>query len=651
MTVRRSSPLIALLLFGLAFGAAAFGLSVPGFDDHPGQLYRLWHVVLHGPAPWAWDPGWWAGYPELQFYPPGFFWLGWLVHRLSLGMLGVPGIYRGLLWLAYLAPGLSAFVLLARLLPNPWLALPGAFVTLTLSAGLTSGVEGGAHIGMLPARLGWALLPLLLFFLIGWLEDDRHAPWAAAPVLAILAVMHPAHVPAGVVLVGLGAALGRGRRWRRVAQAAVVLVIAAALTAVWSLPLLIRLEYTRALAWGRLTPGLLGVAVVNHPLLAVLVLLALIVRPAASPVGRVLALWPWAMVAVVVFDAGVLEPRGLRWLPADRVVDGMWLAFILAAGVGATALRSRRARLIGVAGSLAASIALSGPSGSLTLWPRSVEWPAYETVARGVRLQDLWMALRGAPPGRVLFVRSGIPLVYGSEWWRPHSHVTGLTPLGAGRDIVHGTFTHPSPIAALVYRGDPGPGPITVLAETLDGQTLFGQSLDRLEATTLAAYAQRLGVSVVVALEEDLPRLRALQEHPSFVARPPIGPFRLWQHEPAFGPPVPSGGNRWRLLPTGTPGEWVSTGTAYYPLWEATRGTTQLETRRGRLWDLEVKLDDTEGPVELVYGPGLAEWAGVVLSLLAGMAWLACYLCWRRAGSPDAGSPTVRTPIPDRSCA
>ncbi len=636
MIAWRSAPLVALLLFALAFATAAFGLSVPGFDDHPGQLYRLWHVVLRGPAPWAWEPGWWAGYPELQFYPPGFFWLGWLGHRLAMGLLDPPVIYRILLWLTYLAPGVSTFAVLARLLPSSWLALPGAFVALTLSAGLTSGVEGGTHIGMLPARLGWALLPLLLLFLIGWLEDAGGTPWFAVPVLSILAVMHPAHVPAAVVLVVLGAALGPGRRWRRVVQAAAVLLTAAAVTAVWSLPLLARLEYTRALAWGRLTPGLLGSTVISHPLLVALVLLALIVRPAACPVGRVLRLWGWAIAAVVALDAGALEPRGFSWLPADRVMDSMWLAFVLAAGRSATTLVSPRARLIGVAGSLAASLALGGPSGTLTLWPRGLEWPAYEAVARGLRLEDLWSALRGAPPGRVLFVRSGIPLVYGSEWWRPHTHVTALTPLGAGRDIVHGTFTHPSPIAALVYRGDPGPGPITALAETLDGQKLFGKELDRLEAASLAAYAARLGVSVVVALEEDLPQLRALQEHPRFVARPPIGPFRLWLHARPFGPPVPSGENRWRLLVNGAPGEWVSTGTAYYPLWTAVRGDARLETRRGELWDLEVKLDGAAGPVELVYGPGAAEWAGMVLSLLAGMAWLAA-LRWPRPATSKGG--------------
>ena len=52
------APLLILVAYGAAFAAAALGVSTPAFDDHPGQLYRLWHVVTQGPAPWAWNFGW-----------------------------------------------------------------------------------------------------------------------------------------------------------------------------------------------------------------------------------------------------------------------------------------------------------------------------------------------------------------------------------------------------------------------------------------------------------------------------------------------------------------------------------------------------------------------------------------------------------------
>ncbi|PYN11074.1 MAG: hypothetical protein DME05_25355, partial [Candidatus Rokuibacteriota bacterium] len=160
-----------LAAYGITFGAVALGRAPLAFDDHPGQLYRVWHVVARGPAPWTWNPDWWAGYPELQFYPPGFAYAGALLHWASFTALSVPAAFHALVWIAYLAPGLTAFLALARILGSGWLALPGAFVALTLSAGTTSGVEGGVHIGMVGARLAWALVPLLLYTLVPWIED------------------------------------------------------------------------------------------------------------------------------------------------------------------------------------------------------------------------------------------------------------------------------------------------------------------------------------------------------------------------------------------------------------------------------------------------------------------------------------------------
>src|SRR6266480_8066340 len=77
-------PFALLLAYGVAFASRAFGVAPLAFDDHPGQLARLIHVVREGPAPWAWNAGWWAGYPELQFYPPGWFYLAASLSWLSL---------------------------------------------------------------------------------------------------------------------------------------------------------------------------------------------------------------------------------------------------------------------------------------------------------------------------------------------------------------------------------------------------------------------------------------------------------------------------------------------------------------------------------------------------------------------------------------
>ena len=625
------APLALLVTYGVAFASATLGVSLPAFDDHPGQLYRLWHVVTLGPAPWAWNRGWWTGYPELQFYPPGFAYAGALVHLVSLGVVPVEGAYQALVWLAYLLPGVTAWIAVRRAVADGWLALPGAFVALTLSLwpALMSGVEGGVHVGMAPARLAWALVPLLAVALARWSEGAGAFPARTAiPLTAAVVLTHPAHLPVAVVLVVLAALAAPGRA-RRLARALGALAVAALLTAFWTLPLLVRLEHTRALAWGSLTPAGLGETLLAHPLVLVLIAVAVAaLRLGRTASERVLAASPWAMAAVVALDVLVLEPRGLLWLPADRVMDGLWLAVVLAAGVGAGRLLERLVLRRGVpvvaaaVGAVVAAILLSlAGRQTLTLWPRPGAWPSYAATERGLRLPALWAALRDAPEGRVLFVRSGVPLVYGSQWWRPHTHVTALTPLTTGRAIVNGTFTHPSPIAALVYRGDAGPQPITSLVERLDGHTLFGRPLEQLDAAAFNAHARRLGVSVVVALDEDLPRLTALADNPLFPRRLTEPPFVLWLGPPAPLPhPLESG--PWRVQAEVGPDGWTSTRVAYYPLWHATAGGIPLQTRRGAGGDLEVLAPAGATTLDLRYRPSGVDWAGVALTAAGASVWL-----------------------------
>lgn len=655
MIAARLAPLGLLAAYGIAFGAAAFGLSLPAFDDHPGQLYRLWHVVVRGPAPWAWNPGWWTGYPELQFYPPGFFYLGSLVHAvLTFGQphaVWPAEAYRALLWLTYLAPGVTTFVALEHLLGSGWAALPGGFIALTLSAAVASGVEGAVHGGMLPARLGWALLPLLALVLVRWRADTRRLPGLAVPVVAGIVLIHPTQLPAAVALVLLAAWSGAGNRPQRVRYGAMVLVLAALLTLFWTLPLVLRLEHARALAWGTLpSAGQL----IHQPLFPLLLALAVFAhRVARSPAEGLVARWPWAIVASVIAVA-LVERLGLHWLPATRAADGAWLAVVLAAGfvlgrLALTGAAHRRARVAALAlATIAGLSVLSLPGRTLALWPRAVDWPTLPSVERGLRLGDLWSALRAEPAGRVLFVRSGVPIVFGSEWWRPHTHVTALTPVRtglarqlSGREIVNGTFTHPSPVAAFLYRGPSGSGALTDLVEQLDGQSLFGRPLETLEAATLERWADRLGISVVVALEEDAPRLRALENNRAFIPRPPVGPFLIFvRREPAIVPVVVDA-ERWRVAVTGTAGAWVPARLGCYPLWRAERAGARLATRCGEAGDLEVRLDAGHGPVDLIYAAGPVEGLGVALSALGLGLWL---VVWRRSrcgGQSEAGETVV----------
>jgi hypothetical protein len=629
-------PPALLTAYAVAFGWRALGGGLLVFDDHPGQLYRLTHAITLGLAPWRFNPGWWAGYAELQYYPPGFAWLGALVHLAAGGALDVTTVYQILLWLAWLLPGVTMFVLLRRALGDPWLALPGAFVALTLSAGCRSGVEEGLRWGLIAARLGWGVLPLLAWGLWRWAEGGARVPLASAALVAAVIVLHPAHAPAAVLMVAL-AALAAPPRPRRLGEAALILTAALGLAALWLLPLLAHLRMALPLAWADATPLALGRRLGSQPVLLGLALLSLRAwrwrARLPAPGGRwlLLGLAP-AMLAAVALDALLVQPLGLQWLPADRLVDGLHLGLVLGGAAGFTALAAGRARA-----AVAAVIALVvcvplawGPDEpGLTLWPQPREWPREQEVTRGLRMDALWDAIRQAPPGRVLFLRSAVPLDWRPEWWRAHTHLTALTPLRAGRAIVGGTFTHPSPVAGLVYTGSASPRPLTLLAEQRDGLSLFGRPLEALPPEAFNPLARRLGIGLVVALEEDESKAGFLTDNQSVRRLSRIGSFRLFAFEDGAAEPFATAAQRWRVSVAGAAPGWVALPIAYSPLWIARAAGAALPTRRDEQGLLEVALVVPGSSVELEHRPGIAEWAGVALSLGAIIVLLAIW--WRRA--------------------
>src|SRR2546428_7517344 len=103
-------------MYGCAFALKALGGGLLVFDDHPGQLYRIWHALTVGLAPWRLNAGWPPGYAELQFYPPGFSHAAAALHWASLGALDLSATYQALLWVTLLLPGASTYVLLLRVL-------------------------------------------------------------------------------------------------------------------------------------------------------------------------------------------------------------------------------------------------------------------------------------------------------------------------------------------------------------------------------------------------------------------------------------------------------------------------------------------------------------------------------------------------------
>src|SRR5262245_5171219 len=232
------------------------------------------------------------------------------------------------------------------------------------------------------------MLPFLALALVRWIDGRSRSPVVPAVALAAILLAHPAHAPLAAAMVLLALAVAPGPPESRALHAGAVLGLGAGLTAFWLVPLASRYAMTLPLAWGDASLSGLARRLVDHPLLAVLAAATAAAwigharrADADRALGWLLALAP-AAVALVAVDV-FLGELGARWLPADRVADGVVLMLVLGASVGLAAL----ARLVpaipawGLALGVIACVAALFPAGrnepTLSLWPVRGQWPTY----------------------------------------------------------------------------------------------------------------------------------------------------------------------------------------------------------------------------------------------------------------------------------
>jgi hypothetical protein len=562
---------------------------------------------------------------------------------LSLWRLSVESVYQVLCGVLLLLPAVGTFLLVARVAGDRWLALPPAFLALTLSAGLRGGVEESLRWGILTARLGLGLLPLLALSLRPWIEAGRRPTWAPV-VAAAIVLAHPASAPAALVLVGLAGLLAAVLRPQRATllEAAVAQGLGGFLAAFWLLPFLARRAWVVPLAWGEADVGRVLGGLAARPLLlgvgglALLAWLAVLAR--RRPFEALLAALPLALLGAVALDA-LLFREGWSAIEPARLADALVLATVWAAGLTGAWLGGRFAPAgargrIAVALATVALVMLVGAGGrpepTLTLWPveRPERWPHLDEIARARDLGRLWAVLRGGRD-RVLFLASALRLSPDVAWHAPHSHVLSLAPMLAGREIVHGTYTHPSPLAARFYTGAATPpARIEALAEQLDAQRrLLGQPMARLSPETFEAFARRLRVGTVVVPVADVEQAGFLGERYAAASR--VAGFAVFERrERPWSDFERITHRRYRVAVPATGGVWIPTGIAAYPLWQAKSARGRLETRTDAWGLLEFRVPIDVFEAELVYAEGALEWTGLALTLLAAGGWAV----WARRG-------------------
>lgn len=502
--------------------------------DHAGHYWTLWYTLnVAVPAHHRiidWIPYWYAGYPERLFYPPGTMIVGWALNTLTFGKFSTALIYASIIFIAYALPAFTLYYALRRL----GFEARAAFAAGMFALGLPTFFDG-AHavvIGMTGSRLAFGLNALVLAWTIEWLATQRARYLCfAAPTLALAILLHPYHSIGLMLALGLYVLARRLPLARAFARIGVIVLGALALDAFWLAPMLAHspsamiphLRATFDQTWRLLTDA----ALLPYALLALVALPRAFREHDATrrAVLLVLLMLPILLAAMMLgWSALVVERLRFYQLDPVRLIGEFYFALVLLAALGVSAgseWLARRAppRARGVLATLivlCASVALLLPFAQTSAhFARADGEPRFLSRARReYRFDELWQALRAAP-GRVWFTSFYTRLnAHGSE--SLPTTLASLTPLFAQRQILGGTFSHWSPIGALMWSGELAPPVLRGLPEEQDDRALFGVPIEKISDDQVYEYCRRFNITTIVASINDFRTRTFLDASPRF---------------------------------------------------------------------------------------------------------------------------------------
>ncbi len=565
--MRRWGPDALLLAVLLAGGLAAVGFLLRNdlylYADNPGQFARLWFAADYTLPTQGrligWVPFWYAGSPELQFYPPGAVLLGLLIKALSLGLLPTVAAYQLTMVAAYLLPAITAYAFVR------WAGFGRAGATLAGAIALTfpelwGGVEG-VLVGMLGDRLAFALFPVAVLCGVAALDAGAERRrlalgLACGVVLSAIFLLHPFHVVApwlAVAFYWLAEGITRlpgglrppftrwasgspnqARVWqtpteqkeawlrRAFVGLGLPVLVTLGLTAWWFAPLAAHGSFAAPALRANLDGFLYWLQAGQFPLYAVLALTSLLVlrRPGqARALVISLIVLPLVLVAFILFSYVVLIDRfGFYTLDPIRFIDEVYFPVLLLTAMGIGCMMQDAGRRSQVAGRtrhvsritfhvsrftllvLILTLAISCWGGMARF--REGSQPRFLSQANEeYRLSELWAELAREPAGRVLVTSSQVHFRDAIEDWP--SYLMTTIPVFTGRETIGGTFHHWTPVAVTYWYGAERPAVMRELTHLLDDQRLFGQAWSQMDDAGLYEMCRRLDVTTVLCADDD----------------------------------------------------------------------------------------------------------------------------------------------------
>lgn len=648
LQVRILIDLVALLWIGwFAWQHAGFLLrnDLYLYGDHPGQFYRLWQLltITWQEDGWfiGWSPYWYAGWAELQFYPPGFAILGWLIWIGSFQQLSAVLVYQIVVFITFIGPAIAFYLFLAWAFPDRLAGIAAAWLSMVTPYPL--GGAWGTIVGLLGDRIAFGLTPLLVLAGV-WGMRNKHQIWSALAATLILAgilLSHPYQAVLPVGILGLYA-LFLGREWQaRLRWLALVVLLGLGLTAFWWLPLALRREFF--------------VSVIEAPLLEVRAILQnmwadeMLWLLAAALAGSLLRSKHrrWLPLAILLagaitlgfifFDYLVLVERlNFFALIPNRFITSVTFSLFIALALGFSELSWLGVRLLqrwnwGVLGLplmvVTAWLIYSQAANmyDFTNWMR--KWqpapdrtPIFLSEAEArYDFPPVW-ELMAATPGRILFT-SHYSLLFDVP-----TTLKAITPVLTDRPIIGGTFTTRSPVASYLWSGQTEPAVLHGKVEAQDDKTLMGVPWEAMTDDLLFDLVKRYNVTLIATTATDVNARAFLESSPSF--------WRIWSnqlftfyqpidYEPAWveadlAIATVSRYERRAIdvqISEAAAGATLLVKVAHYDLWAAEADNRSLPILRDEYGLMKIPLPPGSYTVQLRYQPGWPEWLGGIISL------------------------------------
>ncbi|MDQ7030088.1 MAG: hypothetical protein Q9O62_10085 [Ardenticatenia bacterium] len=432
--------------------------------------------------------------------------------------------------------------------------------------------------------------------------------------------------------------------------------LALGLTAWWLVPLWARRVYAAPLVRATLDETLRWLQADQVPLLvgAAVPSAGALVRPrSGSPLAGIVALWGTlvALVIGILLNHLLLVERLGVFLfdPVRFTAEYYYLALIALAGaatgvtVGVGLRREWRLLAFGLLCVPFVGVAMA------QMWPnvRARAHPAPQTTLSAAldhpALAGLWQALSQGreAEGRVLFTSYYTTLAWPDGTVVPTA-IKAMTPLFTGREIVGGTFSHWSPVARLLWVGDPWAAVLPERVEQEDGRAILGTPWEQLSMADLYTLVRALNVTTIVADDDDLEARRALDASSLFQSYWNNGAFYLYRPVPLVSAWAEGEGvlvheverqpHRWRLkVRAPASGGWVRVKMTAYPLWQARVNDRRVPLAADEYALIRVSLPPGESEVTLTYQQALPERAGQAISALSSATLAAAWLLTGRA--------------------